>query len=304
MLEASSAAQGVPAALAAARSEWVERIVPVRPQGLLELDLAQATVEVRGQSESALRIQTRVSGRAQGGFDLERIERGVRLSERLSWSVLGGLFGRAQVRAEVPVAHGIDVRTGCGPIRVHGLRGPVALRSSDGALEIDDVWGPVFAVTSSGDIAARGVRGDLRAYTSDGSIEVEDSEGSLDVRTSDGWVGLTRVAGPVLARSSSGSMYVGFRARPSGTLATSSGTIEVSVPADAAFELRAQAQGGSIEIDPQLCRPDSEARSVRALVNGGGECLWLRTTGGSIYVRAEPPTAASPACTGRHRAGS
>jgi DUF4097 and DUF4098 domain-containing protein YvlB len=156
----------------------------------------------------------------------------------------------------------------------------------------------VFAVTSSGSIAARGVRGELRAYTSDGSIEVEDSEGSLDVRTSAGWIGLTRVAGPVLARSSAGSIYVGFSARPGGSVATSSGTIEVAVPADAAFELRAQAQGGSIEIDPALRRQASgDARNLRAIVNGGGECLWLRTTGGNVYVRAEPRSPAQPACT-------
>ncbi len=137
----------------------------------------------------------------------------------------------------------------------------------------------------------------LRAYTSDGSVEVEDSQGSIDVCTSAGWIGLTRVAGPVLARSSSGSIYAGFTARPSGTLATSSGTIEVAVPADATFELRAQAQGGSIDVDPALCRHASGgARSVRAIVNGGGDCLWLRTTGGDIYVRAEPPTAADRAC--------
>ncbi len=300
MLDTFPAPQVLSAVPAVASSEWVERIVPARPHGALELDLEHAAVEVCAQREGALRILTRVRCRPQGGFDLEHTEKGVRLSDRLSWGVLGSLFGRVQVRTWVPADHGVDVRTGCGPVAVRGLRAPVALRSADGALRIDDVWGPIFAVTSSGSIAARGVRGELRAYTSDGTVEVEDSDGSIDACTAAGWIGLTRVAGPVLARSSSGSIYVGFRGRPSGTVATSSGTIEVAVPADAAFELRAQAQGGSIELDPALCREASGGvRSVRALVNGGGDCLWLRSTGGNVYVRAEPPTAADPACAGR-----
>ena len=286
----------VPREAADAASEWVERSVAVSPAGTLEMDLERAAVEIRTQEERALCVQTRLSGWAQGSFDLERTEKGLRLSDRLSWGVLGSLFGRAQVRAWVPPDHCVDVRTGAGSVSACGMRGALALRTADGALSLEDVCGPVYAVTSSGPIAARGVRGELRACTSDGSIEVEDAEGSLDVRTSAGWVGLTRVCGPVLARSSSGSMYVGFSARPSGTLATSSGTIEVAVPADAAFELRAQAQGGCIEIDSRLCRTSGTARSVSARVNGGGECLWLRTTDGNIYVRAEPPTAASHAC--------
>jgi hypothetical protein len=274
----------------------LERIVRVEPRESLEMDLEHAAVEVRAQLESALRLETRLSGWAQGEFELERTEKGLRLSDRVSWGALGSLFGRVQVRAWIPFEHGVDVRTGSGSVNVSGIRGLVALRTAEGDLQIEDVAGPVYAVTSSGAIAARGVRGELRAYTSDGSIEVEDSDGGLDVRTSDGWVGLTRVAGPVAACSSSGSMYIGFSARPGGSAATSSGTIEVAVPADAAFELRAQAQGGSIEIDPLLCRDASgDARNVRAVVNGGGECLWLRTTGGSIYVRAESPTPASPA---------
>jgi hypothetical protein len=269
----------------------------VRPQDTLELDLERAAVEVRAQRDAALSVQTRVSGWAEGGFDLERTEKGMRLSDQLSWGMLGSLFGRAQVRAFVPTEHSVDVRTGAGSVSASGIHGALALRSSDGDLAIQDVWGPVFAVTSSGAIAARGVHGELRAYTSDGSIEVEDAEGGLDVRTSAGWIGLMRVAGPVLARSSSGSMYVGFRGQPSGTLATSSGSIEIAVPADAAFELRAQAQGGCIEIDPALSRQASAgARSVALRVNGGGECLWLRTTGGNIYVRAEPATPESHGC--------
>jgi hypothetical protein len=303
MLDTLSAPRSLAAGSAANASDWVEQTVRVGLRETVEMDLAHAAVEVRSHLESALRLQTRLSGWVEGGFDLERTEKGLRLSDRVTWGVLGSLFGRVQVQVRVPVEHGVDLRSGSGSVSVSGIRGPVALRTSEGELAIEDVEGPVYAVTSSGAISARGVRGELRAYTSDGTIEVEDSEGGLDVRTSEGWVGLTRVAGPVAARSSSGSMYIQFSARPSGTAATSSGTIEVSVPADARFELRAQAQGGSIELDPVLGRNASgDARSARALVNGGGECLWLRTTGGNIYVRAESPTPASPAlCHDRGR---
>jgi hypothetical protein len=73
------------------------------------------------------------------------------------------------------------------------------------------------------------------------------------------------------------------------TLSTSGGGVSVTVDKSAAFELDASTSGGSVDADglTLTLRDSNKGRSrLAGAVNGGGPLLKLRSSGGSITVRA------------------
>jgi hypothetical protein len=70
------------------------------------------------------------------------------------------LFQDCAVRLviHVPVAMAVNVATGPGSIRVHGLAGPLHLAVSSGSIAMTDVSGPVWASAGSGSVTGAGLR--------------------------------------------------------------------------------------------------------------------------------------------------
>lgn len=159
----------------------------------------------------------------------------------------GGLtvVGMRSVQAEVgsgsvearDIAEWVEVRAGSGEVRVSGTDSPVVVRSSSGSIELADLGGRVEAEASSGEITGTGLRGaEIVATSSSGSIELE-------------------LTGPQRAEVS-----------------TSSGGIDLVVPADL---YRVDTDTGSGGEDIQVTRdPSAEKR------------LTLSSSSGHISVRS------------------
>jgi DUF4097 and DUF4098 domain-containing protein YvlB len=68
-------------------------------------------------------------------------------------------------------------------------------------------------------------------------------------------------------------------------LRTSSGSVHVSLPSEAAFTIEARASSGSIEVNhPMMVQGSIGRREVRGTVRGGGALLAVSTSSGSIRI--------------------
>ena len=115
----------------------------------------------------------------------------------------------------------------------------------------------------------KGFNGPARVATSGGSVTIED------------------VTGKVHGSTSGGSISARFSVPLSDEvkLQTSGGSVTVHLAEGSAFNLDAATSGGSVTTDIPVAVVGKVARNhLSGPVNGGGQALVLRTSGGSIRV--------------------
>lgn len=243
-------------ALAADRT--VDRHFNVSPGGELKLDTDFGSVVVVGQDGQELHLHATVSGSPDflSHFSITAAQgpQGVHVTGRmqsLGWLAKWFEFDRRTVSytIELPRDYATDIRTSGGSIVVRQLTAPTRDRTSGGSVSVDDVRGPIDVRTSGGSIRLERIDGSIRAVTSGGSVKAE-------VRTNRGV-----------------------------SLATSGGSIALLLPADAKGSLNAHTSGGHVESTVPLSSVEIASRNeLRGAINGGGERILLRTSGGSIRI--------------------
>ncbi len=270
--------------------EWLEERVPVEPGGTLYLDMDRGSVEVRSHDLSEVYVQAEARGWAAGmvSFSLARHGNDVEFDGSVDgW--FPNLLGqpKIRVRAFVPREYSVEIETRGGPIRVEEITGRLAALTRGGRVEVRRVEGPVLARTSGGRIEVLEVLGHLRARTSGGSIRLAGIRGDLEARTSGGSIKIEDAGGEVDARTSGGSISASFTDEPWGRLETSGGSISVEFAADAGADIDARTSGGTVKIDEHLEIDGKLGRhSFRGRLHGGGSPFKVRTSGGSIRLRA------------------
>ena len=195
------------------------------------------------------------------------------------------------------------MRTSGGSLRAEDIDGPVEGSTSGGSIRMRDVRGNALAETSGGGLDITGVRGSLRATTSGGSIDIDTVAGELYAATSGGSVQIRGAGGRVDAHTSGGSVVVRLAAgnKGGGDLSTSGGGVRVEVDPRVALTVDASSSGGDVHTDlpvtvQQLARnngggwPEKPFRggskTLRGDLNGGGELLRLRSSGGGVRISA------------------
>ncbi len=195
--------------------------------------------------------------------------------------------------------------TSGGNVRVVEVQGPVKMTTSGGNMDVARIAGKTDIRTSGGDIKVRDVRSDLRAETSGGNIQVEQVAGATFAHTSGGEVVVSNVRGNVDAESSGGGVKAlqidgGIRARSSGgdigvelvganrgiETSTSGGNIVIRMPRNTKGVIDASTSGGSVSTDLPVTTTEVRERRLAGTINGGGETIRARTTGGSIRMQA------------------
>ena len=125
------------------------------------------------------------------------------------------------------------------------------------------------AETSGGSVDLEKISGDIRAHSSGGGIHIKEAGGRVDADTSGGSIEATFTPGN--ARG--------------GTLESSGGGITVSL--DPAVSLAIDAHGNSVSSDlPLTVQGEFSRGNLRGTLGHGGENLRLRTSGGSVRIRA------------------
>lgn len=210
------------------------------------------------------------------------------------------------VAASVPVSTTVDLGTSGGDVRIAGTGGGVKVTTSGGDVDLAGVRGHSTVRTSGGDISVAQHQGNLTLRTSGGDVEARQIAGNVTATTSGGDVGITAVRGTIQAKTSGGDIRLagaiaGGSARTSGgdlrldlttslsaplSLESSGSSASIRVGRGAAFDLDARAGGGRVRLDVPVTMQGNISRDhIRGRVNGGGQLLTVKISGGSVTVR-------------------
>jgi DUF4097 and DUF4098 domain-containing protein YvlB len=122
-----------------------------------------------------------------------------------------------------------------------------------------------------------------------GAIEVSDVQGSHKISTTNGHITLARCAGDVDAETTNGGIKAELLTVTPGKsvrLETTNGGITLAAPPSLAAQIDAANTNGSINTELPVTSTHTGRHALRGTINGGGPELRLRTTNGSIDIRA------------------
>lgn len=292
----------------------------VQPGGRLLVDVDFGSIEVttNGMSEvevDVVRKVTRSSKEEEEAFLADRpvmvsqegdtITVRSRAENRRNEPSRGKQRTEGRYRITVPSKFNADLKTSGGAIAVQDLTGEVNAATSGGALTFARLHGPLDGKTAGGTIQITGCEGQQSVKTSGGSITLTGGTGSFDGKTSGGPVKVTDFRGPVQVKSSGGPLTIEnasgkLDGKTSGgaisasfaapiteevNLATSGGAVTLRVPEQSAFDLDASSSGGNVRSELPVDVPGKPVPNrLKGPVNGGGKPVVLHSGGGSIRV--------------------
>ena len=254
----------------------LDRTFEVSPGGTLTVDADSASVRVSGtdSNQVKVRISTRDSEDNLANTKLEAVQGAdgvtvtLRRERKFSWFNWGSWNGDQRIEVTVPRRYSVNVRTG------------------GGGVDLRDTTGSAILRTSGGDVTAKNLTGNVELRTSGGTIFADSIRGDVDANTSGGDVRLLQIDGKIRGNTSGGSVRCSLVGANRGVLATTSGgDIELTLPRGVAGNLDASTSGGDITTDLPVTTTPLKDDHVRGSVNGGGQPIEARTSGGNIRLR-------------------
>ncbi len=231
---------------------------------------AKVTIEVTKEGD-LVRVETKYpkqSGNFWGG-------------DRISVSVDYKIWVPDQAAVEIksvsgdvevaPLGGAAEIVCVSGDVKLHGAAG-VEIKLTSGDLVLEDVAGDVFIKAVSGDIDVSRVKGSIEADAVSGDIDLRDvsSARTIEVKTVSGDV---TYAGAIMA----GGRY---------ELATHSGDVRMTIPANSAFDLEANTFNGTIETDFEIKVVGKiSPREIRGTVGGGGATIAMKSFSGDVELK-------------------
>lgn len=257
-----------------------ERTLPLAPGGILRIsnNSGPITVQSRKGDEVSVTITRHVAVRRTAGWLTAGwgVDRAIGDVDRKAIAALQPEF-RVQPDA-------IDIQTLQTPAQQDALvtyhydvKLPpgrrLAVATADGPVTILGVEGDVSAGSDNGNVRCEAITGNLSARARNGAIEVRQLDGALRARATNGAI---RVDSHML-----------IRAYPLHCV-SENGPIEVDLPFDAAFHIRAATVNGHVASDFSVAgTPNNLPRAaLEGPVGEGGPEVDLQTLNGSVYVNA------------------
>jgi DUF4097 and DUF4098 domain-containing protein YvlB len=259
-----------------AAEKTLDRTFTVSPGGTLVVDSDSASVHVSGKdtNQVTVRMTARGSDESLSGTTLDAVQNAdgvtvtMRRQPKSSWFNWRSWNTEQHIEVTVPQRYGISVRTGGGSVKLRDTIGSATLRTSGGSIAVNDVNGNLELRTSGGGIHAETIRGDVDASTSGGDVRLLQIDGRIKGHTSGGSVRCSLVG------SNRGI-----------SLTTSGGAIELTLPRAATGNVEATTSGGGITSDLPVTASVLKDDRLRGSLNGGGQPIEARTSGGSIRLR-------------------
>jgi len=184
-----------------------------------------------------------------------------------------------------------DVRRSSGVAFDVTLPGAASVRAetSNGAIRVAGMRGPLDLVTSNGEIVVEQCAGAVKARTSNGQILIQGGEGALALRTSNGRIRMDGVAAVVDAETSNGEIaFSGRLLSGQHRMETSNGRIAVRVPTGASVRVVARTSNAAISSSLPLTG-DVTGRTWDATQNPPAEAtLTVETSNGAIDLAPLP----------------
>lgn len=165
--------------------------------------------------------------------------------------------------------------------------------TASGITTISDCTGNALHIgAASGKIDLSDAQFDrIDASCTSGTVNIENITGSVTAGSTSGVVRVTNVTGDVSINNTSGGAYVSQEQKDIGTIhvALISGTVEVKLNPETAFDIDAETTSGGFSTDFDVTVSGSMSKKVvgedvSGKVNGGGPQVNLRTVSGSIRV--------------------
>jgi len=187
---------------------------------------------------------------------------------------------------EVPADTRLHAQTGSGNETITGITGPLNLNTGSGNITATG-GSDVRANTGSGEIRLESLKGSVVANTGSGNVRVEQSTlTEVKINTGSGDVVANGVRGPLKVATGSGDIHVEGMQTGDWKLEAGSGTINVRLPADAAFDFYAHTGSGHIDSQHPITMTGSlDRHELHGKVRGGGPLLQARTGSGNINVQ-------------------
>jgi hypothetical protein len=180
----------------------------------------------------------------------------------------------------------VKIDSASGTIEVSKIERSVQVNSASGSIRAKDLGDDLHATTASGNITVANVKGDVRIHGISSSMNISGPGARVEAATTSGSVEISGAGNDVTASSVAGRVSV--HGNPSGNsywnLKTTSGTVEVGVPASANFHLSAQAVSGDINAGIPIVIEDQDKHSLRARVGNAGGRVEIHTVSGGIRV--------------------
>lgn len=187
------------------------------------------------------------------------------------WWGWDGRNRKIEIEIRLPRTADLALRTSDGHVNVASLTGDLEVQTSDGHITIRDVRGSLRLRSSDGHIEATGLDGRLDAGTSDGRIQVRGRFDQLELRTSDG--------------SIDAEVLPGSQVTTTWSVRTSDGSVTVRLAPEFNADIDAQARDGRVSTDFPITIVGDVGRSrLYGKLNQGGGTLRVRTSDGSIRI--------------------
>lgn len=194
------------------------------------------------------------------------------------------------VTVRVPNLDGVAVRTSNGSVNLVELAGEADVHTSNGRIRIDSHDGAATLVTSNGAIEVVNHTGDVEANTSNGSVNVDGVDGAFGGKTSNGKGELSGVTGSIAFDTSNGGVTVDLPATNTGPIRieSSNGSITATIGEAFSGELDMTTSNGVIRFEdqPGRARVKNHDKNRFNVAFGEGEGRsTLHTSNASITVR-------------------
>jgi len=159
------------------------------------------------------------------------------------------------------------------------------LSSSGGSIDVGVHGAAITAMASGGSVHIAAANTSLSVTASGGSISVDTMSGPVKASGNGGSIHLAKIQGAADVNVSGGSADLDLLSTPAAHIRSSGGNIRVRVDRSAAFNLIADAAGGSVTILPPLVTSGMVGSHFTGKINGGGTTtVDLGASGGSIIV--------------------
>ncbi len=159
------------------------------------------------------------------------------------------------------------------------------LSSSGGSIDVGVHGAAITAMSDGGSVRIAAANTSLAVTASGGSISVDTMSGPIKASGSGGSIHLAKIQGAADVTVSGGSADLELPSTPDARVRSSGGNIRVRVDASAAFNLIADAAGGSVTILPPLVTSGMMGSHFTGKINSGGTTtVDLGASGGSIIV--------------------
>jgi DUF4097 and DUF4098 domain-containing protein YvlB len=280
----------------------LKRSFSVGKGGKLTLDTDIGSIDVKTQSSDQVEIEIdfksdniRKLKSFFDDFDVEFRQDGKDVYVKAEytrdrWNFWNSIGKDIQVHfyVTVPKQYHLDLSTAGGSISVSELEGEVEANTSGGSLDFGAIRGPITGRTSGGSVSVKSCDGRVDVKTSGGSIHLGRVAGNIYARTSGGSIHVDEVKGSIDAATSGGPVSAMISEQPveDCKLQTSGGSITITLVENIKFDVDAKTSGGGIKTDhPVSLQGEISSNILRGKVNGGGPLMYLRTSGGSIYLK-------------------